>query len=98
MGVAYLEAPLTRNQILHDKWPRYLARLLLGGRFAHLAWTALRALSERSSGVMFAARARPPFLPPSRPSATAAVFLRFAMASLYVSGYERQERIRLTNT
>jgi hypothetical protein len=56
--------------------------------FAHRAWTALRALSLRSSGVILAARAAPPFLPPFRPSATAAGFFRFAMPIVYVSGYE----------
>lgn len=33
----YPEEPLDRNKILGNKWPRYLARLLLGRRFAHLA-------------------------------------------------------------
>src|SRR5712692_2208201 len=47
---------------------------------------------------MLAARARPPFLPPRRPSATAAAFFRFGMRPLYVSGYERQDRIPLTYT
>ena len=35
---------------------------------AHLAWTALRALLLRCSGVMLAALAGPPFLPPFLPS------------------------------
>src|SRR4029453_17782088 len=53
--------------------------------FAHRARAAFRALSRRCSGVSAAARARPPFVPPafppSRPSATAAGFLRFAMTT-----------------
>jgi IS1 family transposase len=45
-------------------------------RFAlsHLAITAVRAISLRRSGVNLAARAFPPFNPPSLPSATAAGF------------------------
>jgi hypothetical protein len=43
---------------------------------AHRAKTAFRALSLRSSGVILAARAGPPFLPPFRPRATAAGFFR----------------------
>lgn len=38
------------------------------------AAAARRALSERSSGVILAARALPPFKPPLRPSSTAAGF------------------------
>ena len=45
----------------------YFARL-------HRAAAALRADSRRCSGVIFAARAAPPFNPPSRPSSTAAAF------------------------
>src|SRR6266404_3312760 len=41
---------------------------------AHLALTALRALSERSLAVIEAALAGPPFKPPRRPSITAAAF------------------------
>jgi len=41
-----------------------------------LARPALRALSVRSCGVNFAARAGPPFLPPNRPRATAWGFFR----------------------
>jgi hypothetical protein len=39
--------------------------------FAHLAVTAFLALSLRSSAVMLAALAGPPFKPPLRPKATA---------------------------
>lgn len=39
------------------------------------AAAAFRAISLRCSGVSFSARALPPFLPPSRPSSTAAGFL-----------------------
>src|SRR5438270_3116921 len=38
---------------------------------AHRAKTAFRAASWRCSGVIFAARAGPPFFPPLRPKATA---------------------------
>jgi hypothetical protein len=41
--------------------------------FAHLAWTARRALSLRSPAVMVLSRA----LPPLRPSFTASGLLRF---------------------
>lgn len=59
--------------------------------FAQRETTAFLALSLRSSGVIFAARAGPPFRPPLRPNATAYGFLRFfAMALLYVSGLECQ--------
>jgi hypothetical protein len=49
--------------------------------FAHLANTAFRALSLRSSAVMLAALAGPPIFPPLRPNATAAgfFFLVFGM-------------------
>src|SRR5580698_1586962 len=54
---------------------------------AHRTKTALRALSLRSSGVILAARAGPPFLPPLRPRATAAgFFLLFATLVVYGSG------------
>ncbi len=39
--------------------------------FFHLATTALRAISDRRSGLKAAALAGPPFLPPLRPRATA---------------------------
>jgi hypothetical protein len=38
----------------------------------HRSWAALAAISERRSGVSFAARALPPFSPPNRPRRTAA--------------------------
>ena len=41
---------------------------------AHRAAAAFFAISDRCSGVNFAARAFPPFLPPKRPRATAAGF------------------------
>ena len=47
--------------------------------FAHRACTALRAALLRSSAVMAAALAGPPFLPPLRPRATAAGFFFFVM-------------------
>src|SRR5437763_8117205 len=53
---------------------RYLPSL----RAPHLASAALRALSARSSGVIFAARAFPPFTPPNFPRATAAAFFSFS--------------------
>lgn len=46
----------------------YLARL------PHRDRAAFRAIAERREAVSFAARALPPFNPPSRPSATAAGF------------------------
>jgi hypothetical protein len=49
--------------------------------FFHLAAAALRAISRRCSGVSFLARATPPFLPPSRPSATAWGFLSLGGSS-----------------
>ena len=54
---------------------------------AQRAVTAFLALWLRCAGVNLAARAGPPFNPPLRPSATAAVFLLF-MSRLYVSGHE----------
>jgi hypothetical protein len=65
-------------------------------RLAHRASTAFLALSLRSSGVMAAARAGPPFLPPLRPRATAAGSFRFAMSLLYVSDHEEARRLCLT--
>jgi hypothetical protein len=41
---------------------------------SHLARAAFRAIIRRCSGVNLAARALPPFIPPRRPSATAAGF------------------------
>jgi hypothetical protein len=47
----------------------------LSASFFHLAFAALRAISDRSSGVSLSARALPPFSPPRRPRTTAAGFL-----------------------
>ena len=64
---------------------------------AQRAFTALRALALRSSGVILAARAGPPFIPPLRPRATAAGFLRLlATSEVYVSGYVSVNIILLT--
>ena len=60
------------------KWVPYRPRSL-PERSAHRAWAAFRALAERSSAVIIAARAGPPLRPPLRPSATAAGSLRLAM-------------------
>lgn len=70
--------------------------------FSHLACTALRALSLRSSAVIFAALAGPPFRPPRRPSMTAAgfffdVLVSRAMPGLYVSGHEMSIQIFAPN-
>jgi len=54
---------------------------------AQRAVTAFRALWLRCSGVNTAARAGPPLIPPFRPSATAAAFLRFIIRS-YVIAHE----------
>ena len=56
-----------------DKRPPYYPRSVLS-LLAHRARAAFRALAARSSGVILAARAGPPFFPPLRPSATAAGF------------------------
>jgi len=45
--------------------------------FDHRATAALRALARRSAADSFAARALPPFSPPSRPKTTAAEFFFF---------------------
>src|SRR5258708_6436386 len=58
---------------------------------AHRARTAFLALALRCSGVILAARAGPPFLPPFRPRATAAGFLFLAMVPVYVSALESHE-------
>src|SRR6266704_1674085 len=56
----------------------------LGGKLSgdyfflfHRARAALSAISDRCFGDKFAALALPPFMPPKRPSATAAGFLPF---------------------
>ncbi len=46
---------------------------------AHLAWAAFFAMADLSSGESFAARAFPPLLAPSFPSATAAGFFSSAI-------------------
>jgi hypothetical protein len=58
---------------------RELLRSCFSLYLAHRAATACLALSLRSSGVMLAARARPPFLAPLSPSATAAGFFFFGL-------------------
>lgn len=63
---------------------------------AHRATAAFLALAARSSGVMLAARAGPPFLPPLRPRATAAGFFRFAMAGLCQTAHGGSSRFHLT--
>lgn len=55
-------------------------------RFAHLALTALRASSRRSSGVSCAIRAFPPFRPPNRPRATAFGFFRLSGVFFFFLG------------
>jgi hypothetical protein len=65
--------PEARDYVLAD-------RLASFSRYrSHRAATACLALSLRSSAVMFAARARPPFLAPLRPKATAAGFFFFSL-------------------
>jgi len=58
---------------------RLSARSLGGGQlfFSHRFAAAFAAIAERFLGVKAAARAAPPFRPPSRPRATAAGFLGF---------------------
>jgi hypothetical protein len=65
--------PEARDYVLADR----LANFSLYR--SHRAATACLALSLRSSAVMFAARARPPFLAPLRPKATAAAFFFFCL-------------------
>jgi hypothetical protein len=77
------------------KWWPYWPRLL-PGRSAHRARAAFRALAARSSAVMLAARAGPPFLPPLRPRATAAGFLRFAMGPVCPIGHAWSRKYHLT--
>lgn len=65
--------------------------------FSHLALTAFRALSLRSSAVMLAALAGPPFSPPLRPKATAYgfFFLVCGMVGVYVTALENKSIIFL---
>jgi hypothetical protein len=60
-----LTGQLVRSAVNGNYW---------SGRGAHLAIAALRAICWRFLGESFAARAGPPFLPPRRPSSTAAGF------------------------
>jgi hypothetical protein len=59
---------------------------------AQRALAALRADSDLSSGVIFAARALPPFKPPRLPSSTAAGFFFSVMRESY------PERSRITRS
>jgi IS1 family transposase len=61
--------------------------------FDHLAMTALRADSLRSSGVIAAALAGPPFFPPFLPSATACGF--FAMPKTIPDRSRKNKKIML---
>ena len=67
---------------------------------AHRASTACLALALRSSGVIAAARARPPFLAPLRPKATAAAFFFFClgMSNIIRARLRRVNHFRLTYT
>jgi len=67
---------------------------------SHRAATACLALSLRSSAVIFAARARPPFLAPLRPKATAAAFFFFClgMAEIIRARLRRSQPFTLTYT
>lgn len=59
----------------------------------HLALAAFRALAVLSAADNFAARAFPPFIPPSRPRATAAAFFAFfAMPDRCHKGWLRESR------
>lgn len=49
--------------------------------FPHRARAAFLAIALRRDALSFAARAFPPFCPPSRPSATAAGFFRSSVAA-----------------
>src|SRR2546422_11389379 len=62
---------------------------------SHRAMTALRAASLRSSGVIAAALAKPPFFPPLRPSATAAGFFLFVMPQIYLTAHAKTSCIIL---
>jgi len=67
----------TNDTLLHDENHVELGDFL----FFHLAAAAALAISLRRCADNFSARARPPFFPPSRPSATAAGFLPSAIAA-----------------
>src|SRR4051794_11761873 len=58
-------------------------------RFSTLAFAAFEALGEFSSGERLAARALPPFSPPSLPRATAAGFFFFSFKVEFVGMRER---------
>jgi hypothetical protein len=58
----------------------------------HLAWTAFRADSDLSSGVMFAARALPPFKPPRRPRIRAEGKFGSALRSKSDTGQTKKRR------
>ena len=79
----------------NDKVPSFYPRSGPAA-FAHRASAAVLALTARSSGVMRAARASPPFRPPRRPSAWAARFFRFSMGGVCLDAYERSSEIPLT--
>ena len=66
----------------------------------HRAATACLALSLRSSAVMLAARARPPFLAPLRPKATAAAFFFFCLGMVEIirARLRRSQPFTLTYT
>lgn len=74
-----------------EKWVPYRPRSL-PGRSAQRARAAFRALATRSSAVMLAALAGPPLRPPFLPSATAAGFLRLAMATACPSGHGQSRK------
>ena len=74
-------------------FPRALTR-------AHRAFTAFLALSLRSSAVMLAALAGPPFRPPLRPNATAYgfFFCGFGIRGVYVTAQEKHKHYCVDDT
>ena len=72
MGSANMAEPSARNYVL-------------SGNLLQRAAAAFFAISLRLRGLKAAALAAPPFLPPSRPNATAASFLTRGGASLSTS-------------
>jgi hypothetical protein len=74
------------HKLCVTKWVPYWPRSLPGRSFQR-ARAAFLALAARSSAVMLAARAGPPFLPPLRPRATAAGFFRLPMPPACPSGH-----------